>query len=136
MPSDLKKAKDKAWAAFSRFIRARDCIASTEDVESGQCITCKEMIPFKKAQAGHFIGGRSGGVLFDEEIVHLQCYRCNVALKGNYVEYTLEMIKRHGIEKVEELKLRKHLSIKYKVFDYERIRKEYDDKYEALLASV
>lgn len=135
MATPLKRAKDKAWSAFSKYIRLRDCIATTGDTEGGICVTCKDFTLFKKAQAGHFISGRNNAVLFDEELVYLQCQKCNVFLGGNYVLYAIEMTKRYGLDKVEEFQSRKSLTVIYKLFDYERIKKEYEDKYEALLAS-
>jgi len=135
MASDLKKAKDKAWKAFSRYIRLRDCIATTGDDQGGLCISCKDYVPFKESQAGHFIDGRGNAVLFDEELVFLQCRTCNIFKRGNYVAYTVEMVKRVGLEKVEEYRLRKNKTVVYRQFDYERIRKEYEEKYEALAAS-
>lgn len=44
-------------------------------------------------QAGHAIGGRTGAVLLDEEIIRPQCYRCNVALRGNYPVFVTKLIR-------------------------------------------
>lgn len=139
MASELKKAKDKAWVAFSRYIRGRDCIRFTGDIEHGMCVTCKRPFPFKKLQAGHFIGGRSNAVLFDERIVYSQCGYCNAkpprGLGGNYVEYFVFMEEEWGREKIDEFRALKGKIVQYKQFDYERIRKEYEEKFEALEAS-
>lgn len=67
------KAKANAWREFSRFIRTRDAIATTGDTDTLICCTCGKLIPFKQAQAGHFIAGRTNALLFDEDIVHGQC---------------------------------------------------------------
>lgn len=136
MASDLKRAKDKAWKAFSAYIRARDCIRFTGDPEFGKCVTCNKPYPFKKLQAGHFIAGRTSAILFDEEAVFSQCYGCNIGRGGSHVEYFVFMEQEVGREKIEELRQKRHQHVKYIKFDYERIRKEYEDKYEALLASV
>lgn len=135
MASELKRAKDKAWSAFSKYIRGRDCIRFTGDIEHGKCVTCNRPYPFKKLQAGHFIGGRNNAILFDEEAVYSQCYGCNVGRSGAYVEYFIFMESEVGREKIDELRAKKSQTVKYTLFDYERIRKEYEDKYEALEAS-
>ena len=138
--SPHKKAKDKAWDSFSRYIRTRDCIRFTGEPDEGMCITCKNPFPYKKLQAGHFIGGRSNAVLFDERIVYSQCYYCNAkpprGLGGNYVEYFVFMEQEWGREKIDEFRALKQQTVQYKQFDYERIRSEYDQKYEDLRASV
>jgi len=134
--TEIKKAKQKAWDAFSRYIRTRDCIRFTGDPEYGMCVTCRRNYPFKQLQAGHFIAGRGSAVLFDEEAVYAQCYGCNIGRGGAHVEYFVFMEQEHGREKIDELREKRHQTVKYTLFDYERIRKEYEDKYEALLASV
>lgn len=73
MKQNITKLKKTAWQEFSKWIRLRDCVKTTGDTESGVCITCGKLIPFKQSQAGHFIAGRTNAVLFDEDIVHLQC---------------------------------------------------------------
>lgn len=133
--SSKQKAKDKAWTAFSRYIRTRDCIRFTGDPENGICITCKRSYPFKSLQAGHFIAGRTNAVLFDEEAVYSQCYSCNVGRGGAHVEYFVFMENEWGRDKIDELRAKKGTTLKYTEFDYDRIRKEYDDKVESLLAS-
>lgn len=131
-----QKAKDKAWKAFSRYIRARDCIRFTGDIEEGVCVTCKVRRPFKELQAGHFISGRGNAVLFDEEVVFCQCYGCNMGRGGAYIEYFVFMEQEYGREKIDEFRARKHQTVVYKEFDFDRIRREYEDKYDALVASL
>jgi hypothetical protein len=82
-------------------------------------------------QAGHFIGGRHNAVLFNEDLVHGQCYHCNIGLKGNWVEYESAMISMYGRERVEEFKnLSKSRaeSVKYTAADYMGIAEKYTKK--------
>lgn len=127
--SPLLKAKDKAWDQFSIYIRTRDCLRFTGFPDEGMCVTCKRWFPLKKLQAGHFISGRSNGVLFDEEIVYSQCFQCNgnppYGLGGNYVEYFVFMEKEWGRKKIDEFRARKQLTIKYSILDYESILEKY-----------
>ena len=105
--SPLQKAKDKAWDEFSIFIRIRDCIRTTGTLEEGVCISCEKTVPYKGSQAGHFIAGRTNAILLDEDLVHLQCLRCNIMLSGNYVEYFVGMEKLYTREEIDEFRSRK-----------------------------
>lgn len=133
MKSDLKKAKDKAWVAFSAYIRLRDCLKTTRTKSEGICITCGNRIPFKGSNAGHFISSRCNSVLFEEDLTNLQCYSCNVGLMGNYVPYTLKMIDLHGKEWVEEKQNLKHQTLKRTVADYKELEKKYKQKFNDLM---
>lgn len=99
----ISPLKKKVWRLFSEFIRLRDCKATTGTFELGKCVTCGRECEFKLLQAGHFIPGRGGMVLFDERQVHIQCYHCNVGLKGNWPEYYLFMVNKYGVSFVEQL---------------------------------
>lgn len=134
--SPIKLAKNKAWKYFSIFIRTRDCIKYTGDPKEGMCVTCKEWFSFKELQAGHFVGGRTNALLFDEEIVHTQCARCNLYLKGNYQAYTLFMLKKHSEEEVEEFLSRKSRVLKLTTQDFLDIADEYKEKTKVLLEEL
>jgi hypothetical protein len=66
-PMQGKKAA--AWKAFSIYIRTRDCIKTTGDIEYGKCYTCGKIFPFSELDAGHGIGSRRNSILFDDSIV-------------------------------------------------------------------
>jgi hypothetical protein len=127
-----KSAKAKAWKAFSDYIRLRDSLRTTGSPDSCRCITCEKIVPYSSIQAGHFVGGRGGAVLFDEESVWGQCIGCNVFLRGNYQLYTLKMISLYGMERVEELLAMKKQSKQYKTFELLEIAKKYKSLYESL----
>ena len=132
--SELSKAKDACWKAFSKYIRTRDCIRFNDSLYDGMCITCRREYPFKQLQAGHFIGGRNNAVLFDERIVYSQCGSCNVnppyGLGGNYVEYTLFMMNSEGYTKegIEELTKLKHAIVKYTPDQLHEMKKQYKER--------
>ena len=135
--SEKTKAKDKAWTAFSRYIRLRDCLRFTGKPDEGKCVTCNLFFPFKKLQAGHFISGRGNAVLFDERIVYSQCYQCNgnppFGRGGNYVEYFRFMLDEWGLEKVDEFRALKHDTKIYKIYDFLELEQTYKDKYDDLM---
>lgn len=131
-PLDI--AKEKCWKAFSKYIRTRDCIRFKNSLDEGICVTCKRDYPFKQLQAGHFIGGRTNSVLFDERIVYTQCYGCNgnppFGKGGNYVEYFLFMMNSEGYTKdeLEEFNNLKFQTVKYKAHELDELREEFKQK--------
>jgi hypothetical protein len=75
--------------------------------------------------------------LFDERLVYSQCVGCNgnppIGKGGNYVEYFIFMEKEWGRPKIDEFRALKHATIKYKNYDYIRIREEFEEKTKKLL---
>lgn len=137
--SPLKIAKDKAWGAFSLYIRTRDSIKTTGNPDGCLCVTCQRWKPrlgMGCIQAGHFLAGRTGSVLFSEDGCNGQCYGCNIGKGGHYVEYTIWMVKTYGQDRVDELIRESHQTLKYKVWDYQEIEAKYKLKTEELTSSV
>ncbi len=87
--------KKKCWTQFSQYIRLRDCLKTTGDVNYGKCITCGRLVGITRADAGHFISRRFNSTLFDEKNVHLQCKQCN-AFGGHPLEYRRQIVKLYG----------------------------------------
>ena len=130
----LSKAKARAWKQFSLYIRLRDCLETTGTKERLMCCTCRRLVPFKQAQAGHFIGGRTNSILFIESNCHGQDVGCNVFLRGNYDRYLIFMLDKYGEEWVRYLANQKNEIKKYTVQDLLEKEAYYKEKYEALLA--
>lgn len=107
-----KTPKQKAWDEFSKFIRTRDCIRTTNTLDTGICVTCSREYPFKSLQAGHFLGGRTNSILLDEDLVHAQCYGCNVGKSGQYVEYFIWMEETYGRDTIDVFRERKGKTLK------------------------
>lgn len=129
-----KTLRKEAWASFSAFIRTRDCLRFSNSPDEGKCVTCNREYPYKKLQAGHFIGGRTNAVLFDERIVYSQCYGCNIGKSGNYLDYFYFMESEIGREAIDALVLElKSKKIAYSEDDYIAIKKLYENKREKLL---
>jgi hypothetical protein len=131
------KAKDKAWTAFSIYIRTRDCIRFGRSLTEGMCVTCKRPYNFKQLQAGHFIQGRHNSVLLDERIVYSQCLGCNgnppMGKGGNYVEYFIFMEKEWGRTMIDEFRALKYKTVVYKEYDWLRFEQEFKDKTQELI---
>lgn len=132
----LKYYKTKAWDMFSKYIRTRDCLATTGTADEGVCVTCGKRYHFKELQAGHGIGGRNNAILFDEELVNAQCKFCNGYGNGKYAEYSLWFIKKYGLKSWEEkVELSKELR-KYSANDYMAIEETYKEKLGVLLENI
>lgn len=114
-----KKAKERAWKAFSEYIRRRD--------EKEGCFTCGVKKPWKQMQAGHWIPGRHMSVLFNEIGCNAQCYHCNVGLKGNPIKYYERMLSDYGESICEDLKELDRKIKEYKVYELLEIEERYKD---------
>ena len=101
-PLTVGKAKDRAWRAFSTYIKLRDAIATTGTITHCKCITCGNVLTISYQadgayiQSGHAIDGRAKNILFDECLTNGQCSFCNCVHNGRLPEYASIMIKKYG----------------------------------------
>jgi hypothetical protein len=129
----LQGAKRKAWKAFSDYIRLRDSLKTTGGPDYCKCITCGKVVPYEQIQCGHAIGGRTNGILFDEELCNGQCRSCNVDHGGEYQMFKYKLIQEHGEAWWAVKEQVKRATTKYTEFDYELIAKKYREKKNVLL---
>ena len=120
--------KKKAWDLLSKIVRMQ----AADDAGYTKCVTCGVCKPWSEMQAGHFIPGRKNSVLFDERGVHPQCYRCNVRLKGNMVEYFVYMEWMVGRGVIDDLRRLKHKTVKFTRADHMERINEYKQRLQAL----
>lgn len=125
--------KKRAWNMFSKYIRTRDCLATTKSSDMGRCVTCNKVFPFTELQAGHAIGGRYNSILFDEQLVNAQCRICNHYGNGKYGEYSLWFISKYSLEEWESKIELSHQQVKYTISDYKDIYEEYKAKLKGLI---
>ncbi|MFR9541870.1 MAG: recombination protein NinG [Rikenellaceae bacterium] len=102
---------------FSIFIRRRD--------EGKGCISCGQRLRFDYCDAGHFIPRVHIATRWNEDNVHGQCYQCNRMQDGNEKKYRESLIRRIGIERVEELERLKHPTLKLSASDIEQLTEKY-----------
>ncbi len=89
---ERKALKAKAWTLFSKFIRNRD---------GNACVTCSNSeAKGQRMNAGHYIHKRED---FNERNINCQCAYCNRRRHGNMSHYTIYLVKKYGVEFVEEL---------------------------------
>ena len=121
----LTTAKDKAWKAFSKYIR----LHYADENGYVKCVTCGFTDHWTRQQAGHFIDGRSNTVLFDERLVYPQCGFCNISLRGNKEKYTEFMLKQGwSVEQLLELDNLKRKTKKLTIIDFMDIKFKYEEK--------
>lgn len=119
-----KIAREKAWKAFSEYIRRRD---------KGVCITCGTSVwdsemgenNWKAMNAGHF---RHGKFDFDEMNINCQCVRCNKWLSGNLSKYRRYLQNKYGIDAVNDLEDRDEISDKRTAEEWLALAEEYKKK--------
>ena len=129
-------SKATAWGWFAKYIKLRDCIATTGNPTIARCITCGEVKPWDDLDAGHMLLGRTGGILFDETMVHAQCRNCNRTGNGEYQMYKTVMIERRGQEWYELKEQAKKTNVKLGEFECKQYAEEYKAKYKALAALI
>lgn len=125
--------KATAWKNFSKYIRARDCLATTGSFEYCKCITCGRVVPYEQIEAGHMIPGRTGGILFDETIVFGQCRTCNRDNNGEKEAFRRIMVERNGMEWYETKEARKREVCQTGDAGYRLISKHYLAKFNELV---
>jgi hypothetical protein len=95
--------KQKAWAAFSKYVRRRDALRTTGTEEYARCITCGNVSEITEMDAGHWIPRNKLGTFMDERNVHAQCRGCNRFAGGRPAEYAEALIQLYGPEELEAL---------------------------------
>lgn len=103
--SDLAKLKVKLWEECKRITRLR----YQKPTGSYTCYTCDAHLDVPaKAQTGHFIPSSvcSTEMRYDLGNLRVQCYRCNINLSGNWIEYEKRLRKEMGDDYPERLKER------------------------------
>lgn len=115
----LPKLKKEALDLFTKLIKL-------EHQRDGKvrCYTCGKVLQpgTTDCQLGHFLPrGAYPGLTFERDNVRIQCMRCNVWLHGNVFEFRARLINELGEDKVLELELRRHSTVKLTRSDYLRM---------------
>jgi hypothetical protein len=123
----LGQYEAEAKKSFQKWIRMRDV--------SFPCISCGNMKATDWAGGHYFSAGKYSGLMFDERNCHKQCNtHCNKFLAGNLLEYRKGLIKRYGIEFVEQLESESDSKRDYKFTKEELIAKKM--QYDILIKEI
>lgn len=108
-----KYYKNKLDEVFSGYIRTRD----TQHNGFAKCITCPEVLPYKKLQAGHYISRSYLATRWEPLNVAAQCGGCNLYKKGAPDEFALVLLNLYGADILENLNIAKHRQVKFSRHD-------------------
>lgn len=104
-PIKLSLLKNKLWEECKRIIRLR----YIRPDGTWKCYTCDARLDIpSKAQTGHFIPSSvcSTEMRYDLGNLRVQCYRCNINMSGNWIEYEKRLNLEMGAEYTQTLKSR------------------------------
>ena len=110
-PPTIPKLKAKALSLYSELVKLK----AAHD-EKLICYTCDYALKLytSNCQLGHYLSrGAYPGLTFHPNNSRVQCYRCNVHLHGNTIEFRERLINELGYNKVTELELRRHTQVKW-----------------------
>ena len=122
--ASLSSLKKKAWRLLSQIIRR----SSATSLGYVRCYTCGAVDYWKSMDAGHAIPGRTGTVLFDEDIIRIQCKVCNIWKRGNYPVFTLKLINEHSTDWFEKKLNDSHNIVKLTTADMKEKIKGYEKR--------
>lgn len=121
----------EAQAAFNAYIRARDAMQL--------CISCHVYLPSiyapsgGKFDCGHYRSvGSAPHLRFNEKNAHGQCKKCNRYGAGRAVDYRIGLIKRIGVQTVEELEA-ENAPRKWTIEELKQIKIVYKTKLKEML---
>jgi len=109
----LKNIADYRYSKYIRKSKSKDWIC--------ECITCWNKFKWDDTpniQNWHFKTRRFLKYRFMDNNCRPQCWRCNCALNGNYKVYTLKMIERFWLDRVEKVEYDNEI---YKISNYEYV---------------
>jgi hypothetical protein len=107
--------KKKLDTIFSIYIRLK---YADEDLNV-KCFTCDKVYHYKKIQNGHFYSRGILSLRWDEQNCRPQCYGCNIARSGNYIEYYKRLEKEIGKGGMDYLEYKRHQIKKMNKLDYQ-----------------
>lgn len=119
---------------FSRYIRLRDAIRTTNGHTYVKCITCGVSKKVIEVDAGHFISRSKRSIRFDEHNVHAQCKKCNMPPgNGEQYLYSKEIIKLYGEDELNRLISLKNNLRKYSRPEVEEMIRDYKNRVNSMI---
>ena len=131
LKKDLMNTSDYlklAQQIFNRYINLRD--------KNKLCISCGSNINGVRHASHYLSAGGHSNVRFNEDNVWSSCYKCNVMLSGNLIEYRKSLVNQIGIERLEWLENNGSKEKKYTIEELKEIIKKYKLKCKELETNV
>lgn len=117
---DYKAKLDKV---FSLYIRLRD--SKPYGYKYFKCISCGKILPFEKADAGHYLSRRHNSTRFDENNVHAECSYDNRFNAEHLDGFRDNLIKKIGQQKFDLLRAKANTTKSYSEYEYKALIKYY-----------
>lgn len=100
----LAQLKKKVQRVVNAYVRKRD--------ENEPCISCRKWS--ETWDAGHYLAMGSNSLLrFEPDNIHKQCISCNRFKHGNLIEYRIQLRKKIGWQRLEDLEEKRHMTKKW-----------------------
>lgn len=130
----MKESDRKAWIkkideVFSKWLR----LSQSDSNGIVLCFTCGTRRHYlDQMQDGHYVSRNYLALRWDEENNHIQCYYCNMILKGNYPMYSLKMVEKYGPDILQKLEIKKNNLVKWTLFEYKLFFDIYNNRLKEL----
>jgi len=132
----IKTLTDRAWSAFSKYVRLRDCFefSSMLGGMACECVTCGTKRVWTEMHAGHFVhAGRRNPVSYDTRNINAQCPACNTFKHGQLDVYGERLTMFYGPGVTDELRAMKAQSKPLSRTELHEIALKYEAKVEEML---
>jgi ribosomal protein L34E len=137
----IKQAQKEKAQKIKELLTNKDYIKLAQNVVNAyirerdkglNCISCDKPINGVK-HASHYIAAFAhANIRFHEDNIWVSCYKCNVMLSGNQLEYRKRLIKKIGVDRVEWLENNAHIPKKYSIEELKEIIDIYRKKIKEL----
>jgi len=107
-------------AIVNKWVRLRD--------KDELCISCGKHINGVEHASHYLSSGGHSNLRFHEDNIWKSCYKCNVMLSSNAIEYRKRLIKKIGIEKVEWLEENGSIVKRWTIEELKEIQEIYKAK--------
>jgi len=114
-----------AQKVVNKYIRIRD-------KDELNCISCGKQINGVRHASHYLSAGHHTSVRFNTDNIWVSCYKCNIMLSGNQIEYRIRLIKKIGIKRVEHLERISNEIKRYSILEIKDLIKEFKVKIKLL----
>jgi len=119
------KLEKQADALHSYLVRQKAAIEFEGKPEHARCFTCGNIYHWKKLECGHCLTKKAYPSLrYDFMNTEPQCFFCNIKNEGRHIIFLENLIKKHGKEAIDKMRLRGNNLIKERKFYLEYIIEE------------
>lgn len=121
--TELRQLVEKLDKVFADYVKEKNKVAGVY-----KCFTCDKIFPLNRIQLGHFHSRKYYAIRWDEFNAECQCVSCNCLNHGMQYEFGKRLEKKHGVEIVNQLAIKKNNRFKLEKFTLEIMIKEYSSK--------